>query len=80
MEENGYPRDSITSGVAIPTLLELKQHMRWYANSSQGRLAARPTVSSTLNHAERVFAALALSTGSETAFEDRCQVFKVCRL
>jgi hypothetical protein len=29
--------------------------MRWYANSAKGRLRDRLTISSTLNHAERLF-------------------------
>jgi hypothetical protein len=78
MEDNGYSRHSVTTGVTIPTLPELKQHMRWYANSSQGRLAKRPTVTSTVNHAERVFKAYSLSSGSEIAYGDRCEIFKVC--
>ncbi|KAE8374256.1 hypothetical protein BDV26DRAFT_300336 [Aspergillus bertholletiae] len=66
--EEGYP---------APTLEELKQYMRWFIESTKGRLDpdGRPTMKSTLNHAENLVPGFSLETGNRIPERDAADVY-----
>lgn len=76
-EEGISEEESVRPGREAPSISLWKEHMRWYANSAKGKLRDRPTKSTTLNHAERVFVAFTAATGTEINLEDRCEIYAV---
>lgn len=77
-EEEGLSEgESLRTGRDAPSVELWKAHMRWYANSAKGKLRVRPTMSSTLNHAERVFSAFTEATETIITLQDRCEIYEV---
>ncbi|KAB8226190.1 hypothetical protein BDV33DRAFT_229259 [Aspergillus novoparasiticus] len=68
--EEGYP---------APTLEELKQYMRWFIESTKGRLNPDgwPIIKSTLNHAENLVLGFFLETGNRILERNAAELYNI---
>jgi hypothetical protein len=77
-EEKDMPEDfQVGQGYPAPSLEELKPFIRFYVNSSKGRLGDKPTVRSTLLFAQRFVPGFYDVTGNEIPSNDSRDLYSV---
>jgi hypothetical protein len=71
------PGKCLAEGVLAPDLATIKDFIRYYIDSSRGRLSLRPVVSSVLNFAERFFVGFTRVTKTTFDPRDTTEVYHV---
>ena len=75
--EEAIREQYLRPGVKAPSLVTVKDFMRFYIATSRPRLAEQPTVDSINTVAEWFFAGFTRVTGTETDAEERSEVYNV---
>jgi hypothetical protein len=77
--ENGFQEYKTVPGCLPPSHEMVKAFIRWYANSTNGRLckSRKPTVRTATAWAERFFGGFKESTGTEVTETDRKEIYDV---
>ncbi|KAB8208175.1 hypothetical protein BDV34DRAFT_233690 [Aspergillus parasiticus] len=75
--KNMYEGFRLEEGYPAPMLEELKQYMRWFIESTKGRLNpdGRSIIKSTLNHAENLILGFFLETGNRIPERDAAELY-----
>lgn len=78
IEEKDYPEDyCIGEGHPAPGLPLMKEYIHWYINSTKGRIADKPTMSSALLCAQWFVPGFEAVTGTEIADKDRKDLYSI---
>jgi hypothetical protein len=77
--ENGFEDYKTVPGCLPPSHEMVKGFIRWYANSTHGRLckSGKPTVRTAKACAERLFGGFKETTGTEVTETDRKEIYSV---